>query len=93
MKTLESHKGMVITIVLFLVVIVAYNMFAPSATTVAPDLVTSGAGAEVVSLYSSLQSINFDQSLFNSPGYQALSDFSTPLPTEAIGRNNPFDAL
>jgi hypothetical protein len=93
MKTIESHKGIVITIVLFLAVIIAYNMFAPSVSSVAPDLVTAGAGAEIVSLYSSLQTINFDQSLFSSPGYQALSDFSTPLPAEAIGRNNPFDAL
>jgi hypothetical protein len=93
MKSLESHKGIVIAVVLFALVILAYNYLAPSTSTVAPDLVTAGPGAEVVSLYSSLQSITFDQSIFTSPSYESLTDFSTPLPTEAIGRTSPFDAL
>lgn len=93
MKSLEDHKGIVVAVFLFAMVIVAYNLLAPSASIVAPDIVTTGPGAEVVSLYSSLQSINFDQTIFNSPAYQNLTDFSTPLPTETVGRTNPFDAL
>jgi hypothetical protein len=93
MKILENHKGIVVAIILFAAVMLAYNYIAPSTSITAPDLVTQGAGAEVVSLYSSLQSITFDQSIFTSPSYEALTDFSTPLPTEAVGRSNPFDAL
>jgi hypothetical protein len=93
MKSLESHKGIVVAVFIFIFAIIAYNYLAPDTSTVAPDIVTSGPGAEVVSLYSSLQSITFDQSLFTSTGYTNLTDFSTPLPTEAIGRTNPFDAL
>jgi|GEM_PF-5291124 len=93
MKSLENHKGIVVAVFVFLMVILAYNYLAPSASITAPDLVTAGPGAEVVSLYSSLQSITFDQTLFSSPAYRNLTDFSTPLPTETVGRSNPFDAL
>ena len=93
MKAIESHKGIVVALILFAVLMLAYNYLAPSVSVVAPDLVTTGPGAQVISLSSSLQSITFDQSIFSSPGFQMLTDFSTPLPTKVIGRNNPFDAL
>ena len=93
MQFLENHKGIVTAIFIFFLVIVGYNYLAPVSTTVAPDLVTSGPGAQIVSLNKSLASIKFDQTIFSSPAYLSLTDFSTPLPTKPVGRSNPFDAL
>jgi hypothetical protein len=94
MKALNAHKGLLITIIVLAVGLYVYNSyFASNTSIVAPDLITTGPGADVVSLYSSLQSINFDQTLFTSTAYENLTDFSTALPSIPLGRSNPFSAL
>lgn len=55
------------------------------------------AGAEadttLVKTATELSNINFDNNLFAAPTYRYLTDFSTVIPPEPVGRPNPFDAI
>ena len=63
------------------------TVLAPSESSV------SGVGNDLLKIFSELQSVTFDQSLFSSPGYLGLTDFSTSIPPQTTGRTNPFDAI
>jgi hypothetical protein len=47
-------------------------------------------GTDVLSVLNSVSSIRIDTSLFTSPAYQSLVDYSIQVPPQAIGRPNPF---
>lgn len=47
-------------------------------------------GREFILLLDKLNSIKLDQSLFASPAFQSLKDSSVSIPSEAVGRGNPF---
>ena len=53
----------------------------------------AAAAAELIKMSKDLESVNFKQDLFVSPGYRLLTDFSTPIPPEPSGRSNPFDLI
>lgn len=50
-------------------------------------------GQDLVDLLSELQSVKLDQSIFQSPGFTSLTDFSTILPDLPRGKKNPFSKL
>lgn len=96
MKSLEKNQGVVLTILLVIGGIFVYRTFFATPidpTLVAPDITTQGPGKDVVDLYQSLQSVTLDTSLFSSPGYRSLVDFTTPISPQPIGRRNPFDKI
>jgi hypothetical protein len=47
-------------------------------------------GANVLSLLNQIQSLKIDTSIFKSPVYQSLIDYSIPIPTLPVGRSDPF---
>ena len=48
------------------------------------------AGAELLAALFSLRSITLDVSLFETPDFKSLVDFSQEIPSEPVGRANPF---
>jgi hypothetical protein len=59
-----------------------------SSFTVSSD--NSVVGSDVLSLLDQIQSLRIDTTLFQSPVYQSLTDFTVPIPPENIGKANPF---
>ncbi len=53
---------------------------------------TSSVGANVLGLLNQIHSLKIDASLFQSPVYQSLNDFTVQVPPEPIGKSNPFVA-
>lgn len=69
-----------------------------SLSTVGVDGTTNAAagaevGADVLTLLNKINSLRIDASIFASPSYQSLVDFSVEIPTENVGRPNPFAPL
>lgn len=54
------------------------------------DSDTSQVGAQVLSALNQLQQLRLDESVFTDKTFKSLKDFSRPLPTESVGRSNPF---
>lgn len=48
-------------------------------------------GAKILSLLSQINSLKIDRTLFNDPLYKILQDHTVIIPTENIGRTNPFE--
>src|SRR5687767_14893182 len=82
MKALEKNKGIVIAVVVFVMVIVAYNMFFKADPLLEVPVVSPAVeqGSDIVELYDSLQAVTFEEHVFSSSVYRSLVDFSTPIP-------------
>ncbi len=50
-------------------------------------------GQDLISLLEELQSVSFDSSLFRSPAFVNLTDYSVDLGTQPQGRTNPFEGI
>ncbi len=48
---------------------------------------------EIIQELRKLQSITFDDSLYEDPSFQQLVDFSRPIESQPVGRDNPFAPL
>lgn len=48
---------------------------------------------QLIASLNALSAVTLDGSIFASPAFQALRDFSTPITTEPVGRKNPFAPL
>ncbi len=85
-----------IALALFLIAMFAYRTFfkvsdedlllEEEATTLLP-------GSDILGLYDSLQTVTLDQSVLKGPAFRSLIDFSTQVPSQPIGRANPFDLI
>lgn len=47
-------------------------------------------GTQVMNLLDQIQSLKIDPTMFQSPVYKSLQDYSVAIPTENVGRDNPF---
>lgn len=91
---LQKNKNLIIAIVVILLAFWAYNTFFKSEGLVTSDNIAADeVGSDVLDLSASLQSVTLDQSLFASPLYKHLIDFSLPIPSQPSGRVNPFDII
>lgn len=94
MKSLENNKTVAYAIILFAVAIVAYNYLLKSSQEAALNGISAqNIGNDVVELNKSLQKVTLDQTIFNSPEYISLTDWSPTLASQPQGRNNPFAPL
>ena len=48
---------------------------------------------EIIQELRKIQSITFDDSLYEDPSFQNLVDFSRPIESQPVGRANPFAPL
>jgi len=87
--------------ILIVVCAVGYYFYNASNTAPAsPDssltLTTAGAngdgsvGSNVLSLLSEIKGLNIDTSFFQTSVYESLTDFSVTIPSEPVGKSNPF---
>ncbi|MEK7147906.1 MAG: hypothetical protein AAB758_01255 [Patescibacteria group bacterium] len=95
MQVLEKNKTAVEIIIGFVLVVVAYNLFSSYFVSTDVSLTASPTtlGADLLKMSQDLSIANLDQSLFAKPSYTYLTDFSTPIPREPVGRTNPFDTI
>ncbi|OHA89257.1 MAG: hypothetical protein A3C70_00210 [Candidatus Zambryskibacteria bacterium RIFCSPHIGHO2_02_FULL_43_14] len=94
MKTLAKNKGILATVAIFILVIFLYNLFFKSETDPVPsELSASNIGDNLVKTQKELQAVTLDKTLFSSPGYLLLTDFSISVPSQPTGRSNPFDII
>jgi len=95
MKALKNNAGIITITLIILALFFVYRIFSTSKDT--EDLVlnplSQNVGQEVVVLYGSLRIVTLNQSLFSSPAFKSLIDFSTVLEPQPIGRKNPFDLI
>jgi hypothetical protein len=98
MKTSSSSKNtIIVSIILIVTVVLVYFYFEGSTTPFGGSLLQSQAGGSVgsaeLTLLGQIQSLKIDVSLFTDPSYETLQDYSVAIPTENVGRPNPFAPL
>ena len=54
---------------------------------------TGAVGAQVLALLGQVRTLNIDVSFFNDPIFNTLHDFTVPIPSQIVGRPNPFAPL
>jgi hypothetical protein len=97
MKIPKQVQNAVLVLVIVALAFIAYTIFAnrqPEAvltTTETSEL--SAPDQDLIALLLELKSISLDNSLFTSPAFASLQDFSQELIPEPVGRPNPFEAL
>lgn len=60
-------------------------------TTEAPTIPAEA--QQLILSLASLRAVTLDGAIFSSPSFKALRDFSKPITTEPVGRQNPFAPL
>ena len=94
MKTLKNNKTLLLTVLLIIIFVAVYKvLFKSDFMIITTDPTSQSVGDEVLTMFNSLQQVNFDSSAFSSPGYLMLTDFSTEIPPQTTGRRNPFDVI
>jgi len=94
MKSLEKNKGTLIAIVIFVLVIVVYNMFIkPGQISLPSEVEAVSVGEDLLKMAEQISAVNLDRSIFSDPNYLYLTDFSAQVPEDPIGRPNPFNVI
>jgi len=94
MKTILANKGIMALVGFFILAMFIYNLFfKPEVSSIPSELEASSIGNDLLKMHQDLKKVTFDQSLFSSPSYLLLNDFSVPIPQQAVGRPNPFNSI
>ncbi len=94
MKTLKEHKGKILALVVFLVVIFLYKiLFSTNEAVIESGTSAQIVGQDIIALNASIGRINLESPLFNSRPFKNLIDFTVTVLPQPIGRNNPFDVI
>ncbi len=93
-QQLSANKGILMVVIIFVLVMVLYKIFLRPDTALIPDesLATS-IGDDILSLRTELEKVNFDSTLFSTPGYLGLIDLTVSIPNLPVGRTNPFEVI
>ena len=94
MKSLTQNKSLIFGILFIVFFFFIYNSFFKSdIVSLTINQSVRNIGADIVKTYSNLQSVDLDSQIFSSSTYLNLIDFTKEVPTQPIGRINPFDAI
>jgi hypothetical protein len=94
MKALVKNKGILGVAAFFIFAMFIYNSFFKSVPVEGPsDLSASNIGADLLKLNQDLQKVSLDQTLFSAPTYIFLTDLTTEVAPQPLGRPNPFDPI
>ena len=102
MKILSKNlKNIIGVIIVLILAFLGYGYFvknssnedSKSAETLTATLPDDFLGKEIFEMYNSLQAINFNSKVFESPVLARLEDLTSALPVIPIGRDNPFAPL
>jgi hypothetical protein len=95
MEALAKNRSVIQIVGIFVLVMLAYNLFfkpdAPAEKS--PSVSPATLGADIVKMSTELSKATLGQELFSNPGYLYLIDFSSALPKDSVGRLNPFDSI
>ena len=94
----SSMKSWIIIAIVLIVAVVAYFIYSGSSTAGSSTIqantdATGQLGQQVLSLLNQVNSLQMNTALFTSQAYTSLKDFSVTIPTQNIGRANPFAPL
>jgi len=95
----KSVQNIIFVGVIVVIAFIAYSFFIakePEAVLSTGTATASGVSApdqDLIALLLELKSITLDSSVFTSPAFASLQDFSQELIPEPVGRTNPFSPL
>lgn len=93
-QQLSANKGILAAVLIFVLLMVLYKIFLRPDTALIPDeSLATNVGNDILNLRAELEKVNFDQTLFSTPGYIGLIDLTVLIPTLPVGRVNPFDVI
>lgn len=91
MQLLIENKGMLAGGLIFIAGLFAYKtFFSDIGMPSAPAASAQALGADLLKLADDISKATLSRELFSTAGYRLLSDWSTPLVQEPVGRPNPF---
>ena len=94
MKNFFSSKSTIVVIVIVIILAAVYfyekGTSAPSSTGLVASQSDQTIGAAELSLLGQVESLKVDPSLFQDPVYTGLQDYTRDVPSEPVGRPNPF---
>jgi len=79
--------------IIVVVLVIAYLYFTGGSSPSAASLLqssTASVGSEDLALLNQVRSIHIDTTLFSSPVYQSLQDYSVPIDPQNVSRPDPF---
>lgn len=98
MKEKQSKKTLIILIVIAIVGLIIYFYITGKPSDSSVSSLETGesatdaqlAGTRVLNLLNQINSLKIDSTIFESPAYKSLIDYSVAIPERSIGRQNPF---
>ena len=96
MKKKSSGKTTAIVVIVIIVGAVVYFYYQGSSPSSSGSLLQSSGtaaasvGSSELTLLGRIQSLKIDPSLFSDQAYRSLQDYSVVIPTENVGRPDPF---
>lgn len=91
MELILRNKGLTAGLMIVAVTFLFFGYFTQAQ--VEPPAESNSVGADLISLSQQLTRANLSTAVFSAPEYLFLTDFSSPIPEEPLGRINPFEAL
>ncbi len=86
------NKTILGSTLLVIVALLTYNFFLKG-NSIVPTEGENQVGSDLIQISEELSGASFNQELFSEPAYRFLTDFSTPIPAQVVGRTNPFDII
>ncbi len=87
-------KNILIAIVLLAIGIAGFMYFGKSGTEtsilISQNSKANSIGADILSALNQLDSLKLDESVFEDASFKTLVNFSRPIQSQPVGRNNPF---
>ncbi|MDB5238925.1 MAG: hypothetical protein JWO00_260 [Candidatus Parcubacteria bacterium] len=95
MKKSTSHTGLIVVVIVVALAAVGYfytqGSSVPAGSTGLTATNGSGdVGLAEINLLNQIESIRMDSSLFQNPTYLSLKDYTVEIPSQNVGRPNPF---
>lgn len=97
----SNTKKIAVSTIIFLLVVFALWFFFFRNTTTAEQafddfgnpIETEVVGEDLINTLAELQNVTLDSSIFKTAGFLNLTDFAVDLPSQPIGRSNPFESI
>lgn len=96
MAFFKKNRTAILGIVAGIIALIAYFQFfggSSSSVLTSSSEAPSPAGSDLLVALGNLQGIKLDNAVFQDPVFISLSDFGVDIPSQPVGRRNPFAPL
>lgn len=101
MNFISKYKKIILATIVIMVLFFAYNFFFGGkqegdeliSGTINQRTAADVVGAEIIQALNQIESLKLDRTIFEDPVYRSLIDRSEPIPSEPVGKTNPFDPI